>query len=483
MAESALIAGLARAPAALSPWSNLDGAIARSHVVLARMRDARLHRPRRRNATARRAPAPRAPVSQRRRRTARLRQGLPAAAVPRRVRRRSPARLARRHHLRRGAPGRRRGRGRARPRPPAARPASRRRWWRSIRTPATCWRWSAAATISASAFNRASRSRRQPGSAFKPFVFAAALERGLSPVSTLTGLDRHPAAGPRRMDAAQRPRRRARRAHAAGGADRVEQPRGDAAAAAARHQAGSRRRVAGRTARSARRAVAGARHRPGHAAGADHRVCDVPQRRAGGAAARHHPRPRRRRRHRAAAGRGDRARAVARGRLSRWCRCWATSSIAAPGRRRAVSASGSRPAARPARPTTSRTRGSSASHRRSSPAYGWASISRRPIGARRLRRRATPCRSGRSSCSARRAIRPPGTFERPAGLQEETLCAHHLPEAGGRLSALHRVLQGRRRGARTGCARCIAARSGNACPAVLRDVLSEAGRRVRAIFR
>jgi 1A family penicillin-binding protein len=37
-------------------------------------------------------------------------------------------------------------------------------------------------------FNRASRSRRQPGSAFKPFVYAAALESGLSPVSTLTGL-------------------------------------------------------------------------------------------------------------------------------------------------------------------------------------------------------------------------------------------------------------------------------------------------------
>ena len=37
-------------------------------------------------------------------------------------------------------------------------------------------------------FNRAVRSRRQPGSAFKPFVYAAALERGLSPVSVLTGL-------------------------------------------------------------------------------------------------------------------------------------------------------------------------------------------------------------------------------------------------------------------------------------------------------
>ena len=37
-------------------------------------------------------------------------------------------------------------------------------------------------------FNRAVRSRRQPGSAFKPFVYAAALEQGLSPVSTITGL-------------------------------------------------------------------------------------------------------------------------------------------------------------------------------------------------------------------------------------------------------------------------------------------------------
>jgi 1A family penicillin-binding protein len=37
-------------------------------------------------------------------------------------------------------------------------------------------------------FNRAIRSRRQPGSAFKPFVYAAALEQGLSPVSTISGL-------------------------------------------------------------------------------------------------------------------------------------------------------------------------------------------------------------------------------------------------------------------------------------------------------
>ena len=44
------------------------------------------------------------------------------------------------------------------------------------------------ADFATSAFNRALRARRQPGSAFKPFVYAAALEHGLSPVSTITGL-------------------------------------------------------------------------------------------------------------------------------------------------------------------------------------------------------------------------------------------------------------------------------------------------------
>jgi penicillin-binding protein 2D len=40
-----------------------------------------------------------------------------------------------------------------------------------------------------SSFNRATQARRQPGSAFKPFVWAAALERGWSPGTMLTGLD------------------------------------------------------------------------------------------------------------------------------------------------------------------------------------------------------------------------------------------------------------------------------------------------------
>jgi 1A family penicillin-binding protein len=44
-------------------------------------------------------------------------------------------------------------------------------------------------TFTESRFNRAVQARRQPGSAFKPFVYAAALESGLTPASLLTGLD------------------------------------------------------------------------------------------------------------------------------------------------------------------------------------------------------------------------------------------------------------------------------------------------------
>jgi len=40
-----------------------------------------------------------------------------------------------------------------------------------------------------SSFNRATQAHRQPGSAFKPFVYAAALERGFSPATLITDLD------------------------------------------------------------------------------------------------------------------------------------------------------------------------------------------------------------------------------------------------------------------------------------------------------
>ena len=37
-----------------------------------------------------------------------------------------------------------------------------------------------------SRFNRAVQARRQPGSAFKPFVYAAALESGMTPASPVS---------------------------------------------------------------------------------------------------------------------------------------------------------------------------------------------------------------------------------------------------------------------------------------------------------
>ena len=40
-----------------------------------------------------------------------------------------------------------------------------------------------------SSFNRATQAKRQPGSAFKPLLFAAALEQGYTPSSELTGMD------------------------------------------------------------------------------------------------------------------------------------------------------------------------------------------------------------------------------------------------------------------------------------------------------
>jgi penicillin-binding protein 1A len=40
-----------------------------------------------------------------------------------------------------------------------------------------------------SRFNRATQAKRQPGSAFKPFVYAAALERGFTPATLITGLN------------------------------------------------------------------------------------------------------------------------------------------------------------------------------------------------------------------------------------------------------------------------------------------------------
>ena len=194
LAESALIAGLARAPATLSPWSNLEGAVARSHVVLARMRTA----------------------------------GFIDASQERAARRAAPrVRPYRSDSLARHGYAKAHLRQRFRDQFGGDHPPD----WRVDTTFVVALQDAAEAAVSRgldrlatpglqaalvaldpatgdvlalvggrdyaqSAFNRASRSRRQPGSAFKPFVFAAALADGMSPVTELRDLDRLPPQGP-----------------------------------------------------------------------------------------------------------------------------------------------------------------------------------------------------------------------------------------------------------------------------------------------
>ena len=120
-----------------------------------------------------------------------------------------------------------------------------------------------------SSFNRAVLARRQPGSAFKPFVWLAALEKGVRPDDTV--LDAPIRIG--NWSPADFERQLPGRDHGRGGAGAVDQHRGRAAAAAGRRAA--RGGEAGGAARHRRQAAerrfAGARHRRGRAAGARRR--------------------------------------------------------------------------------------------------------------------------------------------------------------------------------------------------------------------
>ena len=186
LAESALIAGLARSPAGLSPWTNLDGAVARSHVVLARMRQEGFI------TTAQEQAA----------RAARIRiRPYPGSAHPRAgyakefLRQRFRDQFGGDHPpdwevhttfarelqaIGEAAVGdglRRFGRPDLQAALVAVEPQS-----------GNILALVGGRDFRTSQFNRATRSRRQPGSAFKPLLYAAALERGFSPVSVLEGL-------------------------------------------------------------------------------------------------------------------------------------------------------------------------------------------------------------------------------------------------------------------------------------------------------
>ena len=194
LAESALIAGLARAPAAFSPWNNLDEAVGRSHVVLARMRDEKF-------------------ITEEQYRDARRATLRVRPYRSENDGRHGYAKAYLRQRFRDAFGG---------DHPPdwrvdttfvvALQDAAERAVEHGLRATGKPSLQAALVAIDPqtgnvlalvggrdyqrSAFNRASRSRRQPGSAFKPFVFAAALERGMSPVSILSGLNRIAPHGP-----------------------------------------------------------------------------------------------------------------------------------------------------------------------------------------------------------------------------------------------------------------------------------------------
>jgi penicillin-binding protein 1A len=192
--EAALIAGLIRAPSALSPWQNPEGALGRSRVVLARMRELGY-------------------ISSEAERSA---LASPPAIRPWTAANDAPGAYAK-EYLRQQFRDRFGG-----DLPPD---------WRVHTTflpelQAMAERAVAAGlarlrnaklqaalvaldpntgdllalvggrSYGTSQFNRALRAKRQPGSAFKPFLFAAALEHGYSPVSVLSGLNSMAEAGP-----------------------------------------------------------------------------------------------------------------------------------------------------------------------------------------------------------------------------------------------------------------------------------------------
>jgi penicillin-binding protein 1A len=184
--EAAFVAGLIRAPSALSPWTNYDGALDRSHVVLTLMREQGLITPAQEEAARRVRP-----------KIQMYRQPQDARA--------GWAKEFLRQQFRSEFGG---------DNPPdwqvhtAFQPAMQDAAERAVASgidrlrrpgleaalvavdPSTgdILAMVGGASYARSTFNRAVRSKRQPGSAFKPFVYAAALAKGYSPVSVLNNL-------------------------------------------------------------------------------------------------------------------------------------------------------------------------------------------------------------------------------------------------------------------------------------------------------
>jgi 1A family penicillin-binding protein len=193
LAESAFIAGLLRAPSALSPWSNYEGALERSQVVLAAMREQGFITPAQEAA----AKATR-PQVQAFRQPTDPRAGWAKEFLRQEFRTEFggdhppdwQVHTTFRPDLQEAAER-------------AVAAGLRRLNQRGLEAalvaidPSTgdILAMVGGANYARSTFNRATRGRRQPGSAFKPLVYAAALDRGYSPVSVLSNLSRVSAPG------------------------------------------------------------------------------------------------------------------------------------------------------------------------------------------------------------------------------------------------------------------------------------------------
>jgi 1A family penicillin-binding protein len=186
LAEAAFIAGLIRAPSALSPWSNYEGALERSHVVLARMRGEGFITPAQEQ-TARKV----RPRIQPYRQTQDARAGWAKEYLRQQFRNEfggdNPPDWQVHttfHPTLQEAAERAVSSGIDRLRRPGLEAAL------VAIDPATgdVLAMVGGADYARSTYNRAVRSRRQPGSAFKPLVYAVALDRGYSPVSVLSNL-------------------------------------------------------------------------------------------------------------------------------------------------------------------------------------------------------------------------------------------------------------------------------------------------------
>lgn len=193
--EAALIAGLVRAPSSLSPWTNYDGALERSHLVLAEMREQGFI-----TADAEKAARTVRPRIQPYKQVAEGASGWAKDYLRQQFRDQfggdhppdwrvhtsfdrtlqDAAEKALSAGLKRlGKPGLEGALVAIDP------------------TTGDVLAMVGGGDYTRSTFNRATHARRQPGSTFKPFVYAAALEHGYSPVSVLKDLDTvtAPAAG------------------------------------------------------------------------------------------------------------------------------------------------------------------------------------------------------------------------------------------------------------------------------------------------